>query len=251
MMKKSFLALSITLAASSASADVLGVHGKAAVWQMNYSGDVTDLDSGSRAVDFEDDFGFDDDTIGFAEIAFEHPVPLIPNFKLAYTGIDSDETNEITEEFVFDGETYSANTEIATDFKADMYDLTAYYEVLDNWVQADVGLTIRYLDANIDILDTTTNITSEEEFSTPVPYLYGAAQFDLPLTNVYGAVSVNFLTFDDITTYDVQASLGWMPLEFIGAEVGYRQFAIEADDIEDYDLDFTMSGPYIAAKVDF
>jgi outer membrane protein len=126
-----------------------------------------------------------------------------------------------------------------------------YYELLDNWVQADLGLTVRYLDIDLKVDDDTNSIDTEESFETPLPMLYANAQFDLPLTNVYANVNFNGLSIDDVTTYDAQAAIGWLPLEFLGAEVGYRHFVIEADDLDDYEFDVTLSGPYLALKADF
>ncbi|MFC3151814.1 TIGR04219 family outer membrane beta-barrel protein [Litoribrevibacter euphylliae] len=251
LLIKGLLASSLAVSSTFVQADVLGVHGRVGVWGMDYSGDYTDTDSGGTLVDIEDDLGFDGETIGFAEVAFEHPIPLLPNVKLAYLSIDTNEDNTLSETITFDGTTFVANTDITTDFETKMYDFTMYYELLDNWVQADVGLTVRYLDIDLAVEDSTGTVDSNVGFETPIPLLYANAQFDLPLTNVYANVNVNGLSIDDVTTYDAQAAIGWMPLEFIGGELGYRHFVIDADDLDDYEFDITLSGPYLALKADF
>ncbi len=251
MIKKGLITTALCLAATTASADVIGVHGRVGAWLMDYSGEFKDLDNNGTLVDIEDDLGFDSETTGFAEIAFEHPIPLLPNIKLAYMNIDTTESSVIDDPIRIEGITFLPNTDVRTEFQALVYDATLYYELLDNWVQADVGVTIRYLDIDIELSDKTGTASTQQSLSAPLPMLYANAQFDLPLTDVYANVSVNGLAFDDIVTYDAQAAIGWMPLTFVGGEIGYRQFVIDADDIEDYDFDLTLSGPYMALKVDF
>lgn len=246
----SALALSATISAT-AQADVIGVHGRVGAWLMDYSGEFADTADSGTSIDLEDDLGFDGETLGFAEIAFEHPVPILPNVKLAYLNIDTSETNSLSKSITFEDTTFTANTDIKTDFETQIYDFTMYYEILDNWVQADVGLTVRYLDIELAVEESTGAADTDVSFSTPLPMLYANAQFDLPFTGVYANINANGLTIGDVTTYDAQAAIGWMPLEFIGGELGYRHFVIDADDLDDYEVDFNMSGPYLAVKADF
>ncbi|GLQ31874.1 TIGR04219 family outer membrane beta-barrel protein [Litoribrevibacter albus] len=251
LLYKGLLASSLVLSTAVAQADIIGVHGRVGAWLMDYSGEFTDTDNGGTKIDIEDDLGFDGETIGFAEIAFEHPIPVLPNIKLAYLSIDTHEENTLSKTIIFEDTTFTANTDIKTDFETDMYDFTMYYELLDNWVQADVGLTVRYLDIDLAVEESTGTVSTDVSFSTPLPLLYANAQFDLPFTNVYANVNVNGLSVSDVTVYDAQAAIGWMPLEFIGGEVGYRHFVIDADDLDDYEFDITLSGPYLAIKADF
>ncbi|GAA3920303.1 TIGR04219 family outer membrane beta-barrel protein [Litoribacillus peritrichatus] len=249
MIKKGIIATALCVAATTASADVVGVHGRVGAWMMDYSGEFKDLENNGTVADIEDDLGFDGETVGFAEIAFEHPIPLLPNIKLAYMGIDTSEESRLDRNITMEGVTFLAGTEVKTDFQAEIYDTTLYYELMDNWIQADLGLTVRYLDIDLELRNTFFKTTNS--LSTPLPMIYANAQFDLPLTDVYANVNFNGLTIDDIVTYDAQAAIGWMPLTFAGAELGYRHFVIEADDLEDYDFDLTLSGPYLALKADF
>jgi len=252
ILKTGLLLSSVSCLTAPLHADVIGVHGKAGVWHMNYSGEFKDTgDLNSTLVDVEDDLGFDTETLGFAEISFEHPIPVVPNVKLGYLNIDTSETNNLSRTITFNGETFTANTDISSGFKAKMYDFTMYYELLDNWIQADVGLTVRYMDVDISAKTLDNAVSTEESFEFPLPLLYGNAQFDLPLTNVYANITANGIAIDDAYALDAQAAIGWMPLEFIGGEVGYRHFTIDADDLDDYEFDITLSGPYIALKADF
>jgi outer membrane protein len=252
LLKHGMLITALTFSGAAFS-DVIGVHGKVAGWAMDYSGEFKDSSSAANPlVDIERDLGFDNEFVGFAEIAFEHPVPVLPNIKLVYTGIDTNESNTLSTNITFAGQTFNASNNVVTDFKADIYDFSMYYELLDNWVQADAGLTVRYMDIELQSEANTTPTTSaSESFSTPLPLLYVNAQFDLPFTDVYGNVNINGLAIDEVTTYDAQASIGWMPLTFIGAEIGYRHLEIDADDLEDYEFNITLSGPFLAVKADF
>ncbi|QUX97015.1 hypothetical protein C0J08_17125 [Marinomonas sp. CT5] len=164
---KSALLLSTALLASAAHADVLGLTAEAGSYASN-SGN-SDLNS-------------------YFGVAIEHPIPLIPNFRLQHQSMES-----------------SSNIDLSFN------DYTLYYELLDGLtlVNLDVGATFRKIDNNTSIDDT-------------YPLLYVSAFLDIPGTalSVGGEVKSGGGSDADIT--DTTFKVKFQPLIFAGLELGYR-----------------------------
>src|SRR5690554_6837819 len=131
-MRKLTLALgsSLILATPLAQADILGLGASVGYWDTDVSGKVA---SGSDSVDVHDQLQLKADGNADASIYFEHPVPLLPNVRLAYTLIQQSGNGTLSGSF--DG--VSASASVRSDLDLEQLDLTLYYEVLDNWVNLD------------------------------------------------------------------------------------------------------------------
>ena len=148
-MKKALIIGSVAMCIPAlASADFIGFRVGASAWNQNYEGTVQ---SGPDTLDIQNQLGLDDETNNSFYISFEHPVPLIPNIKLARTEMDIKEDNIITENFIFDGIPFRAGNLVTTDSDLTHTDLTLYYELLDNWVSLDLGITLRQFDEGISL----------------------------------------------------------------------------------------------------
>ena len=77
----------LALLSSTAQADMLGVYGSVDYWNLQGEYNVTPEGTSLRSADSLD---LDDKGQAQVSLAFEHPVPLIPNGKIRYTGIDVD-----------------------------------------------------------------------------------------------------------------------------------------------------------------
>lgn len=230
---------------------ILGIYAGGGVWQTDFSGKVGDTDMPQADLG---DLGLDEEDNDFYFVALEHPVPLIPNIRLQHNSISMSDRGTITQQFVLEGETYSFNENVVSDFDFSHTDATLYYELLDNWVNLDLGLTFRMFDGDVSIRRETTGESSSRDFDETVPMLYGKAQFDLPLTGFYAAVSGNYVSYAGNNVSDFHASLGYMSdglvLDF-GAELGLRNFSVELDDVSDLDADLELDGPFASVYLHF
>lgn len=255
MMKKHTLALAITtlispLALSNlAHADtIFGIYAGAGSWQTDYSGEAGDpaLSAG--------ELGIDEKNNTFFYIALEHPVPLIPNIKIQQTDLTSRQTATITENFTIDDEDFFAGDEVTTDFDLSHTDATLYYEILDNWVNADVGVTVRkysgYMKAEAE--SESVNKSENVDIDQTLPMLYAKFQFDLPFTGFSAGLEGNYISYSDSTLSDFSAKVGYMfdSAFDIGLELGYRQSNMKLDE-DDVTADLELSGPYLAALFHF
>lgn len=251
MMKKNTLGLSIAVLSSTfafsnlAHADtIFGVYAGAGSWQTEYSGEA-----GDPALT-ADQLGIDEKNNTYFYIALEHPVPLLPNIKLQQTELTSDQTATITETFSIGDEDFTAGTEVATDFDLSHTDATLYYEILDNWLNADVGITVRkysgYLKAESELRSESVDVDAT------LPMLYAKFQFDLPFSGFSAGFEGNYISYSDNTLSDYSAKIGYMfdsALD-IGLELGYRQSTLTLDE-DDVTADLELTGPYLAALFHF
>src|SRR5690606_38517562 len=219
-MKKLIIAASLTLISPFAAADtILGIYAGAGQWQADYSGNA-----GDPSIDVEA-LGLKDSDNNFYYVALEHPVPLIPNIKLQKTDISSAQRATINQTFVLDETTFTLGSEVISDFDLSHVDATLYYELLDNWVNLDVGLTIRKFDGYVTA-NTEDGLVSESvDLDEAIPMLYAKAQFDLPLTGFSAGVDGNAVNYSGNSLTDYSAKIHYMfdsALD-IGLEAGYRQ----------------------------
>lgn len=251
MMKKNTLTLAITTLAASlalngtAHADtILGIYAGAGGWQTDYSGDVGDPALSAN------ELGMDEKTNSYFYIALEHPIPLIPNIKLQQTDLSSRQTATISDSFSIGDENFSAGTELTSDVDLSHTDATLYYEILDNWVNADVGLTVRKYSGHLKAWSATES--EKVDIDETLPLLYAKFQFNLPLTGFSTGLEGNYINYSGNTLSDYSAKVGYMfdsALD-LGLELGYRQSNIQLDE-DDVTTDLELSGPYIAALFHF
>lgn len=244
-MKKLTLAATMALLSPLAVADtILGVYAGAGQWRADYSGEV----GSPQNIDVKD-LGLGKEGNNFYYIALEHPVPLLPNIKLQKMDISSKQTAIINQTFTIDGTTFVVGSEVASDIDLSHLDIVLYYELLDNWLNLDVGLNIRKFDGYVSAISDFA--TESVELDEAIPMLYAKAQFDLPLTGFAFGVEGSGMSYDGNRLTDYTAKLHYMfdsVLDF-GLEIGYRHMSLDIN--EDVTADVQLKGPYAALLFHF
>lgn len=237
--------LSSSLFAPLASADLIfGIYAGAGAWNAELDGSI-----GKPSVS-TDALNTDKETNTYFYVAIEHPVPLIPNIKLQYVDIGSSQVGVASNTFSIDGTSFTQNSKIQSDIDLSFVDATLYYELLDNWVNLDIGVTLRkfdgYLAATSDTASARVNV---DEI---IPLGYAKAQFDLPFTGWSAAVEANYVSYSDSKISDMSAKILYTFDSVIdaGVEAGIRSLDIAIDD-GGTNADVKLSGPYVAAIFHF
>ncbi|WP_299871379.1 TIGR04219 family outer membrane beta-barrel protein [uncultured Cocleimonas sp.] len=196
---------------STAQADtLLGADLEVGVWSPSYdAGSVVGSVSG-------------DDTSIFASATIEHPVPLIPNFKLSLSEVNSDA------------------------YEYTKIDYTAYYEILDNdAISIDVGLGISQFEGGKYL---------SQSFSGAAPHAYFDAEVALPFLNTTLYTDVHYMNYDGNQITDAMAGLRY---EFnlvavdLGLKAGYRVQSFDAKDFDDVSFDVSTDGYFVGLHADF
>ena len=238
-------ALASAMLPSLAQADTVGWRIGANSWQQNFEGDVQ---NGPSVIDIEDDLGFDDDDGLSFYAALEHPIPALPNIMLTHTELDANATGDITG-FIFDGNVYTG--EVASDVDLTHTDVTLYYEILDNWVNFDLGLAGRVFENGVEITDVGTGIKGSLDIDYVIPMVYAQLRFDLPLTGLSVGAEGNAIGYDDDTLYDAKINVSYTFAFGLGIEGGYRRIDFDYQDNDDEEADVTIDGIYGGLYWDF
>ena len=248
-MRKVILATSSAVLAASflpslAQADIVGAGASVSYWDSDLSGKAA---TNGSVVDVENDLDLSSDSNANLTAYVEHPLPLLPNVRLNLTRLSLEGTGTLSLGS-FDG--IPLNADVRSDFDLDQLDVTFYYEVLDNWINLDLGLTARKLDGELVVQEVGGDQgVSETEVDGVLPLGYFAARFDLPLTGVSVGAEGNIISFDGDSVYDVNA-YGQYQISVLQLRAGYRKMAIDVEDGDDV-LDIEIDGPFASAGVVF
>lgn len=219
-MKKLLLgALVALLPLTGFTATILGFQAGAGIWSQTPSGTINSTIAPPVTLTETEK---DESYIYFS---LEHPVPLLPNFKYATIA------------------TTAAASGINTVFDLDQTDATLYYEILDNAVSLDIGVTARKIEGIF-----TTGVLSET-FSETVPLIYAAAEISLPAGfALVGEINTISSGDDDIT--DIIAKLTYTTDFNLGIEVGTRKQTYDVS-IDTIQADIEFSGLFAGVYFKF
>jgi len=227
-------------------ADTLGIYVSASSWSPDISGYVSD---DGPTINIEDELGFDDDKSNIFSVAFEHPIFMLPNFKYQRTALDVNSSTNLSSGINFGGVSFPANTPLDSIVDLSHTDYIMYYEVLDNWVSLDLGITVMNFDGNISI--SSTGLASNVDLDEYVPALYGKAEFNLPFTGFYTGVEGSILSIGDGSIADYKVYLGWESDIVIGAEIGYHSFEADWEGFDNSDGKISFDGYYASVTFHF
>lgn len=238
----STIALTATLHAQADTA--FGIYAGAGTWQSEYAGDV------GQPATSTDDVGMSDNNNHFYYIAIEHPIPFFPNIKVQQNNITSKQSSAIEKNFSIGNVGYPSGSTVATDFDLSYTDAALYYELLDNWLTLDLGITLRkysgYLKAE------SAGQIDQTDIDISVPLAYGRMQFDLPLTGFFAGFEGNYISYDgnDLADYSAKIGYSFDSALDLGIEVGYRALTVNIDD-SNVHTNLDIKGPYAAAIFHF
>ncbi len=234
----------VLISAATQADTIFGIYAGAGSWQTDYSGEV-----GKPAITAAD-LGVKNNNNTYFYIAVEHPIPLIPNIKLQHTKISRSQSATINQTFEIDGTQFAADTQVDSAFDLSYNEGTLYYEVLDNWFNLDLGLTLRkysgYVKANSQFN------SAEVKADQTLPLIYGKFQFDMPFSGLSAGIEGNYIKYQDSTLSDYSAKISYLFDSALdaGVELGYRSMTINLDD-KNVQTNLELTGPYAAAIFHF
>ena len=235
----------LTLPAVS-TADVLSFAIGGGIWKEDPSGYFRNQNAGDTInVDVKEDLFWKEEDQGYWFATLEHPVPILPNVRILSTSLDHSGSG--TTSFTINGETFTGT--VSNEGSFDQTDITAYWEVLDNVVSLDLGLTAKLIDFSYSVADNFGNTTSGS-LSGTVPMLYGLVGIS-PIPGLYLGVEGNFIGYDGNDLTDITAKISYTTDFFLGIEGGYRSQSYTLDDVDGYFGKLEFEGPFLGAYLKF
>lgn len=243
-------ALAATLPQAASALPLVDLYAGAYYWDQTVSGDVV-----NGSADLEDDLNLDAGGQNVMYVAFEHPIPLVPNIKIKSTEMSSDGAGSIDTGFTFNGTPVTGDVDSELDLTHTDY--TLYWSLPLPIVTFDFGLTARQFDGSMTVVDNTgaDNFNASADFDFVVPMGYLNAGVDIPLTGLSLAANLNTIAYGDTSITDFDANMTYVlpliPLLDVGISAGYRSFDLELDEADFGDLSAksTIAGPYLGISL--
>ncbi|MGB1198252.1 MAG: TIGR04219 family outer membrane beta-barrel protein [Thalassotalea sp.] len=251
-MKKTILAASLLVACNTnVYADAIGIYVGASVWDQQVEGTL-----GSNVNQL--DFNLADEQQTNYSISIEHPLPLIPNAKVATTSLQTTGAVLLNSSFEFNDQTFDSSSQANANFDVSFVDYTLYYELFDNdLVSFDVGITGRDFDGEVTVAGEINGTAASTGISTSeiIPMVYARTNIGLPFTGLNFFAEGNFLSIKDHTLYDYQAGISYELVDNLAIDInltaGYRELKLELDDLSDLYTDIEFSGYFAGVVVHF
>ncbi len=241
------VAAATTIFAHGVSAETLfGIYAGAGTWHQNSEGHIQ---SNGTRVDTKQDMGLGDDDGNVLAVAFEHPIPFVPNLRLQQADIGMQGGLEIERDVVLAGVSFIPPGTVDSTFDLKMTDAILYYRLLDTALNLDLGLAARRIDGSASISGGV--YLAEVEFDGTIPMLYAAVEWDL-LSGFWMAANAQAANWKGEDFLDYSGALGWNSDLGLGVEVGYRYMRLKLDELGDVEsANLIVDGPFAALNYRF
>lgn len=240
------LLLCCLTSAPAIKADTIGLYLSASTWSPDISGFI---DNTGPEIDLVDTLGYNDDDFQRLSVRLEHPLPVLPNIGLERYDLDSASVATLTESILYDGVLYNINETVDSQLDLSHQSVLLYYEVLDNWVNLDIGLDVMLFDGMIALDSTTSsNMTDIDE---TIPALYAMFEFDFPLTGLSAGGALSYIGYDDNDITKSRLFVAYESEIGLGVEVGLQTFDAEWEDIELSNGNLSYDGIYSSITFHF
>ncbi len=243
-MNRSLLLIVFALLLSSpAAGGPFGFEAGLARWHTDARGELGFDHSDIRRL------GIRDDWQGFYYVNLQHPLYFLPNIKVQRTRLSHDEGGLLEENLSVNRETFFAGDTVALALDLTHTDLTLYYSFLDNWVNVDVGITVRKFRGSADVFGAETE--DSRSIDDWIPAIYGHTRFDIPFSGWAIGAEGHVVAYDRSSMLDLRAMVSYVidPIFGLGFELGYRYLTMDLDESLPYDI--TYSGPYASVILRF
>ncbi|KKO44488.1 hypothetical protein WG68_15655 [Arsukibacterium ikkense] len=245
------VAFSSMLIAGQASADtLLGLYIGADGWRSKATGSFGNSEPAPA-------FNFNSKTQGTVYIALEHPIPLIPNIRLAHNQLAANGITLLDGDFSFAGEDFAINTTLANRVDLTNTDVVLYYELLDNrLIELDLGLNAKHVKGSVSVIEQAANgLQGEESVSQWLPMLYARSKIGLPLTGLDVFAQGSYIGWSDSRLYDLQAGIGYQLIDSLAVDVrfklGYRVVNVRLDDLDELYSNLDFKGVFAGVELHF
>jgi len=230
------------LAIGTAEAEFIGLDLGASQWKpaTSSSFEANDTDS----IDLIDDLDVDNPEQSSMTFILEHPITALPNIRYQGSQLDSNTSLQ--------GQTFTSEGRESSAFDLSHDDIVLYYQLLDNWVDLDLGVDVKRLDGEVSFAGTTNSVVSVDE---TIPLMYLSARFDLPLDGLYLGADINANVIDlgvsESSAQDTTFMMGYESGTGLGIEGGYKRFSLDLDNVDEPDTDLQYEGVYLNGYINF
>lgn len=245
---RSMLVAALILTPISASADFIGLYVGGGSWQASPEGDI-----GRTDINLESTLNLDQQNNQFVFVAIEHPIPILPNIRVQHSEMEWNGNALVSAGTNLNGNPFVTDEQVAVSLDLTHTDATLYYEIMDNVIDLDLGITDRSFDGEASLV----GVTQQEsiELDAVGPLLYGQVGVDIPVTGLSAHVLANWINVDEFRLIDWAAQVNYefdlLPAVDAGLILSYRSMLVELDDLDDLEADASFEGYFLALQLHF
>ncbi len=209
------------------------------------------FDSAGNSIDLVDDLNVDSPAQSSMVLILEHPIAVLPNVR--YQGYNLDSSSRSATNSSFNTTANPLNTgNPDTSFDLNHQDIVLYYQLLNNWIDLDMGVDLRRLDGEISQSGLSGNTIEIDE---TIPLLHLSARVALPINGLYMGAHINANVVDlglsESTAQDSMLMLGYESGSGLGIEGGIKSFSVELNDAESLNTNLEYDGVFLNGYFNF
>ena len=222
----------------------IGVH-------TNQSAHTFNRNSAS-SIDLVDDLNVNNPAQTSMVLILEHPISVLPNIRYQGYNLYSSESSGVNLEAKNNGNAAIAGKTTTTSFDLNHEDIVLYYQLLNNWVDLDMGVDLKRFDGQVSQAGTTGSSIDVDE---TIPLLYLSARIALPVNGLYVGANINANVVDlglsQSTAQDSTIMLGYESGTGLGIEGGIKSFSVELNDSDNLNTNFEYDGLFFNGYFNF
>ena len=203
----------------------------------------------SSSIDLVDDLDTANPEPNSMVLILEHPISALPNVR--YEGFSNDSTNPRT---LNPELRFASGSDIGageTSYDLEQEDIVLYYQLLNNWIDLDMGVDLKRVDAQVSQVGLEDRIDIDET----IPLFHLSARVELPISGLYVGADINANVVDlglsDSNAQDSTIMLGYQSDNGLGIEGGIKSFSLELNDTGDTSTNFEYDGLFVNGYFNF
>ena len=205
----------------------------------------------SSSIDIVDDLDLEDPEQSSMVLILEHPIAVLPNIRYQGGNLDSTDTDTLNPELSFNGPADDLVNSSAASYDLEHEDIVLYYQLLNNWIDLDMGVDLKRFDGQI----TPGGDAGSVEVDETIPLMHLSARVQLPMNGFYVGADINASFIDiglsDSSAQDSRLMLGYDTGNGLGIEGGFKSFSLQLNDSENAGSDLEYDGLFLNGYFNF
>jgi outer membrane protein len=208
--------------------------------------------NGAGSIDLVDDLNINNPAQTSMVLILEHPISLLPNIRYQGNNLYSPESSEVNWEANTNNSASIASKTTTTSFDLTHEDIVLYYQLLNNWIDLDMGVDLKRFDGQVSQAGTTGSSIDVDE---TIPLLHLSARVELPVSGLYVGANINANVVDlglsQSTAQDSTIMLGYESGTGLGIEGGIKSFSVELNDSDSLNTNLEYDGLFLNGYFNF
>lgn len=206
---------------------------------------------GSGSIDLVDDLDVDNPAQSSMVLILEHPISALPNIRYQSYSMDSSSYGTFNPELSFSQSSGGSGSDSSASFDLEYNDLVLYYQLLNNWIDLDMGVDLKRLDGQVSPGGAGNRYAIDET----IPLFHMSARVDLPINGLFVGANINASFIDlgisESGAQDSTIMLGYENGTGLGIAGGIKTFSLELNDSNDTNTDLGYGGLFFNGYLNF